>query len=297
MKLNIKYLSFLLAGAVALASCDKNEPNVFDDKDAFVAFDAVSVTYAEDYSKDGATFKIPVTLASVKGLEETVKFEVVTPEEKGAVAGVNYELLSTTGVLSFNAENRTQYIEFKTMTDGEYTGDLKFTVKLLPSETLPVGSESECTVTISDIDHPLTFILGDFTASGTDYWDGPSSWTITVHKDAVDDHKVWFDNLFNNPGWIDPRCRFYGVVNDEKTIITIPFGQESEYKYSNGMPLVLLGLTADLYGYDSGSVDVAINVDGNNVTLDFGTEWGFWVQIKDTGNLGIVLPGITAVKN
>ena len=297
MKLNIKYLSFLLAGAVALASCDKNEPNVFDDKDAFVAFDAVSVTYAEDYSKDGATFKIPVTLASVKGLDETVKFEVVTPEQKGAVAGVNYELLTTTGVLSFNAENRTQYIEFKTMTDGEYTGDLKFIVKLLPSETLPVGSESECTVTISDIDHPLTFILGDFTASGTDYWDGPATWTITIHKDAEDDHKVWFDNLFNNPGWIDPRTRFYGVVNDEKTVINIPFGQESEYKYSNGMPLILLGLDNDLYGHDTGSVDVAITVDGANVSLDFGDEYGFWVQIKETGNLGIILPGITAVKN
>lgn len=280
-----------------MASCDKNEPNVFDDKDAFVAFDAVSVTYAEDYSKDGATFKIPVTLASVKGLDETVKFEVVTPEQKGAVAGVNYELLTTTGVLSFNAENRTQYIEFKTMTDGEYTGDLKFIVKLLPSETLPVGSESECTVTISDIDHPLTFILGDFTASGTDYWDGPATWTITIHKDAEDDHKVWFDNLFNNPGWIDPRTRFYGVVNDEKTVINIPFGQESEYKYSNGMPLILLGLDNDLYGHDTGSVDVAITVDGANVSLDFGDEYGFWVQIKETGNLGIVLPGITAVKN
>ena len=297
MKLNIKYLSFLLAGAVALASCDKNEPNVFDDKDAFVAFDAVSVTYAEDYSKDGATFKIPVTLASVKGLEETVKFEVVTPEQKGAVAGVNFELLTTTGVLSFDAENRTQYIEFKTMTDGEYTGDLKFSVKLLPSETLPVGSESECTVIISDIDHPLTFILGDFTASGTDYWDGPASWTITIHKDAEDDHKVWIDNLFNNPGWIDPRCRFYGVVNDEKTTITIPFGQEAEYKHSNGMPLILLGLDNDLYGHDTGSVDVSISVDGANVSLDFGDEYGFWTQIKDTGNIGIILPGITAVKN
>ena len=297
MKLNIKYLSFLLAGAVALASCDKNEPNVFDDKDAFVAFDAVSVTYAEDYSKDGATFKIPVTLASVKGLEETVKFEVVTPEQKAAVAGVNFELLTTTGVLSFDAENRTQYIEFKTMTDGEYTGDLKFSVKLLPSETLPVGSESECTVIISDIDHPLTFILGDFTASGTDYWDGPASWTITIHKDAEDDHKVWIDNLFNNPGWIDPRCRFYGVVNDEKTTITIPFGQEAEYKHSNGMPLILLGLDNDLYGHDTGSVDVSISVDGANVSLDFGDEYGFWTQIKDTGNIGIILPGITAVKN
>ncbi len=303
MKLNIKYLSFLLAGAVALASCDKNEPNVFDDKDAFVAFDAVAVTYAEDYSvpaEEGAaplSFKIPVTLASVKGLEETVKFEIVTPEEKGAVEDVNYKLLTTSGVLSFNAENRTQYIEFVTMTDGEYTGDLKFTVKLLPSETLPVGSESECVVTISDIDHPLTFILGDFTASGTDYWDGPASWTITIHKDTEDDHKVWFDNLYNNPGWIDPRTRFYGVVNDEKTVINIPFGQESEYKYSNGMPLILKGLDADLYGHDTGSMDVAITVDGANVSLDFGEEFGFWVQIKDTGNLGIILPGITAVKN
>ena len=303
MKLNIKYLSFLLAGAVALASCDKNEPNVFDDKDAFVAFDAVAVTYAEDYSvpaEEGAaplSFKIPVTLASVKGLEETVKFEIVTPEEKGAVEDVNYKLLTTSGVLSFNAENRTQYIEFVTMTDGEYTGDLKFTVKLLPSETLPVGSESECVVTISDIDHPLTFILGDFTASGTDYWDGPASWTITIHKDAEDDHKVWFDNLYNNTGWIDPRTRFYGVVNDEKTVINIPFGQESEYKYSNGMPLILMGLDADLYGHDTGSMDVAITVDGANVSLDFGKEFGFWVQIKETGNLGIILPGITAVKN
>ena len=297
MKLNIKYLSFLLAGAFALASCDKNEPNVFDDKDAFVAFDAVAVTYAEDYSADGATFKIPVTLASVKGIEETVKFEVVTPDEKAAVAGVNYELITTTGVLTFNAENRTQYIEFKTKTDGEYTGDLKFSVKLLPSETLPVGSESECTVTISDIDHPLTFILGDFTASGVDYWDGPSTWTITIHKDAEDDHKVWFDNLYNNPGWIDPRTRFYGVVNDEKTSINIPFGQETEYKYSNGMPVVLWGLDPDLNSIETGSMDVAIIDDGTSVSLDFGEESGFWVRIKDTGNLGIILPGITAVKN
>ena len=297
MKLNIKYLSFLLAGAFALASCDKNEPNVFDDKDAFVAFDAVAVTYAEDYSADGATFKIPVTLASVKGIEETVKFEVVTPDEKAAVAGVNYELITTTGVLTFNAENRTQYIEFKTKTDGEYTGDLKFSIKLLPSETLPVGSESECTVTISDIDHPLTFILGDFTASGVDYWDGPSTWTITIHKDAEDDHKVWFDNLYNNPGWIDPRTRFYGVVNDEKTSINIPFGQETEYKYSNGMPVVLWGLDPDLNSIETGSMDVAIIDDGTSVSLDFGKESGFWVRIKDTGNLGIILPGITAVKN
>lgn len=297
MKLNIKYLSFLLAGAFALASCDKNEPNVFDDKDAFVAFDAVSVTYAEDYSKDGATFKIPVTLASVKGVEETVKFEVVTPEQKGAVAGVNFELVTTTGVLSFDAEKRTQYIEFKTMADGEYTGDLKFSVKLLPSETLPVGSESECTVTISDIDHPLTFILGSYTATGEKYGTGVISWTMTLLKDAEDDHKVWIDNIFANDGWKGSDTMFYGIVSDDHTTINIPFGQESEYTYSNGNHIQLLGLTSDLYGYDTGSVDVKIVSDGTNITLDFGTEWGIWARILDAGNIGVILPGITAVKN
>lgn len=296
MKLNIKYLSFLLAGAFALASCDKNEPNVFDDKDAFVAFDAVSVTYAEDYSKDGATFKIPVTLASVKGVEETVKFEVVTPEQKGAVAGVNFELVTTTGVLSFDAEKRTQYIEFKTMADGEYTGDLKFSVKLLPSETLPVGSESECIVTISDIDHPLTFMLGSYTATGVNYWNGPTTWTMTFYKDAEDDHKVWIDNLFEKASWAAEDTRYYGIVSDDNTTLNIPFGQESEYKYSNGKPVTLLGFDGS-NGYDTGSVDAKIIIDGAKVTIDFGTEWGFWVWIEGAGNLNIVNPGITAVKN
>lgn len=282
------------------ASCDKNEPSVFSDNDAFVAFDAVSVTYNEDYSKDSTmTFRIPVTLASATGLEETVKFEIVAPEDstKAAKAGVNYELVTTTGVLSFNAENRTQYIEFITIPDGEYRGDLNFTVKLLPSETLPVGAESECVVTIGDIDHPLTFMLGDYTASGEIYNKGPQSWTITIHKDAEDDHKVWFDNLGNNSGWIDPTTRFYGVVNDDKTILNIPFGQEAEYVYSNGKPLCLWGLDAELNDYDTGSLDVAINVEGETVTLDFGDEYGLWIWILDTGSIGIVLPGLDAVKN
>ena len=280
-----------------LASCDKNEPNVFDDKDAFVAFDAVSVTYNEDYSKDGATFKIPVTLASVKGLEETVKFELVTPEKKAAVAGVNYELVTTTGVLSFDAEHRTQYIEFKTIADGEYVGDLKFSVKLLPSETLRVGSESECTVTICDIDHPLTFMLGAYTATGVNYWKGPTTWTMTLYKDADDDHKVWIDNLFQVDGWAAEDTRYYGIVSDDNTTLNIPFGQTSEYIYSGtGKPITLLGFDGS-NGYDTGSVDVQIIVNGNNVTLDFGTEWGIWVWIEGAGNLNIVNPGITAEKN
>ena len=174
---------------------------------------------------------------------------------------------------------------------------MKFSIKLLPSETLPVGSEDECAVTISDIDHPLTFMLGAYTATGVNFWNGPTTWTMTLYKDAEDDHKVWIDNLFEKASWAAEDTRYYGIVSDDNTTLNIPFGQTSEYIYgSTGTPITLLGFDGE-DGYDTGSVDVQIIVDGEKVTLDFGTEWGFWVWIENAGNLNIVSPGITAEKN
>lgn len=296
MRNTFKYIGLACVAAAALISCDSNDPSKFNDKDAFGAFDVTSVSLSEDYSAEGATYKIPVTLASVKGLEETVKFEVATPETKGAKEGVNFEVLTTSGVLSFNAENRTRYIEIKTIYDGVYTGDLKFNINIVGTESVPAGSEGTCTVTITDVDHPLSFMLGSYTASGDNYWDGPATWTMTLYKDADDDHMVWIDNLFQLDGWANENTRFYGTVNDDHTVLNIPFGQETVYKYSNGNPILLLGFDGSK-GYDSGSVDVKIVTDGDKVTLDFGTEWGVWAYIEDAGNLNIVKPGITAVKN
>lgn len=293
MKSLYTYIGAVLAAASILASCDKNEPSKFNDKDAFVAFDKTSLTLSEG-SED--VLKIPVTLASVAGLEETIKFEIKEPEKKAAKQGVNYEVLTKTGTLSFNAENRTRYIEVKAIPDGEYTGDLQFSVVIYGTETIKLGSENTCTVTLNDVDHPLGFMLGAYTATGVSYFNGPSTWTMTFFKDADDDHKVWIDNLFQNDSFAGADTRYYGIVNEDLTSLNIPFGQESEYKYSNGNPITLLGFDGD-YGHDTGSVDVAIVQDGDKVTLDFGTEWGFWVKIKDAGDLNVIYPGIKAVKN
>lgn len=293
MKSLYTYIGAVLAAASILASCDKNEPSKFNDKDAFVAFDKTSLTLSEG-SED--VLKIPVTLASVAGLEETIKFEVKEPEKKAAKQGVNFELLTKSGTLSFNAENRTRYIEVKAIPDGEYTGDLQFSVVIYGTETIKLGSENTCTVTLNDVDHPLGFMLGAYTATGVSYFNGPSTWTMTFFKDADDDHKVWIDNLFQNDSFAGADTRYYGIVNEDLTSLNIPFGQESEYKYSNGNPITLLGFDGES-GHDTGSVDVAIVQDGDKVTLDFGTEWGFWVKIKDAGDLNVIYPGIKAVKN
>lgn len=293
MKSLYTYIGAVLAAASILASCDKNEPSKFNDKDAFVAFEQTSLTLSEG-SED--VLKIPVTLASVAGLEETIKFEIKEPEKKAAKQGVNYELLTKSGTLSFNAENRTRYIEVKAIPDGEYTGDLQFSVVIYGTETIKLGSENTCTVTLNDVDHPLGFMLGAYTATGVSYFNGPSTWTMTFFKDADDDHKVWINNLFQVDNFANEKTRYYGIVNDDHTLLNIPFGQESEYKYSNGNPITLLGFDGE-YGHDTGSVDVAIVQDGDKVTLDFGTEWGFWAKIKDAGDLNVIYPGIKAVKN
>lgn len=304
MKRTLKYIGLAFAASLAFAACDRNLEPEFNDKDAFVAFDKVSMTIPESYSEDGETVKVAVTLASVAGLEETVKFSITEPETKAAKEGVNYELVTTSGVLSFNAENRTQYIEFKTKTDGEYTGDLSFSIEILGNDNIAAGSENVCTVKITDIDHPLAFMLGDYTMTGPKYTaSGPvqTSWTMTIIKDEEDETKVWFYNLFGNDGWAGDDILYYGNVTiNEGTdthVLNIPFGQDSEYLYGGTTPVKLLGLSSDLNGYDSGSVDVAIKEIGDKVTLDFGQEWGFWFYIEGAGSIGTYLPGISAVKN
>ena len=269
-----------------LASCNPNKIAEFDDKDAFVAFGGANYAITED----GASIKVPVTLASVKGLEATVTVEGVDGTAK---AGVDYNL--ATSSLQFNSTTRTAYVEVNIINrPGEYTGDLNFTLKFSNLGGVNAGFQSTTTVTINDLDHPLSFILGEYTASGVSYWDGPITWTMTLKKDPADDSKVWFDNIFGNASWAGDDTMFYGVVSPDKTTITIPLGQTSEYTYSNGKPLILLGLSSELNGYDSGNVIVTIKDEGKN--LDFGKEYGFWVQIVDTGNIAIVLPGITATK-
>lgn len=295
MKRIAKYIGLALAASAMSVACDKNAEPVFDDKDAFVAFDKTEYSIKEDYSVGGAIYRIPVTLASVKGLEATVRFEVKEPETNGAKAGVNYELVTSNGVLSFDQEHRTAYIELKTKTDETFTGDLKLNIEVFGNEEIGVGSENVCTITFNDIDHPLGFMLGDYIVTGEDNWDGVVSWTMTISKDEKDINKVWIYNIAN---WDRAGTEFYGNVNADKTSINIPFGQECSLKY-NGDAIYLYGLNAQGNGTSSGSMDIAIITDnaGNVTGLDFGEEWGFWVRTKAGANFCVVWPGITAVKN
>lgn len=333
MKKTVFYISVAALALASLAACQKNGPKQFPESEAFVAFNSPEVTFAEavaalpsetteenlGFLPQTVSLKVPVTLASIKGIEETVKFTVKEddymykdykdPEgdledesnwiERTAHSGVNFNLLTTSGTLSFDAEHRTRYIEFEILYNPEYTKDMKFEILLTKPESVALGTNSKCVVTISDVNHPLTDLLGSYTATGNDLWDGPSSWEMTLVKDENDDHLVWIINIFNNAGWAILRTSPYGRVDDDLSTITIEMGQKTQYQYSNGEYLVILGIDADQNSVESGNTTVTIvkNEDGKVIGLDFGPDYGFAGYIPNAGSVGVVLPQITAVKN
>lgn len=297
-----KYLSILfiaLAGLVLVTACDTNQPPVFDDANAFVAFDQNTASI-DEASTDPETgeivpqteiLRLPVTLGSVAGLKETVKFTV---EDGTAKAGVNYRVLTTSGTLSFDATNRTQYIEVEPIYCPDYTGDLKFTITLAPTASVSLGYMSTCTITIGDVDHPLSGLIGDYAASSGD----GTNWTMTLYKDENDDHMVWFFDLFGNPGWSIMSTMFYGNVDDALENINIPFGQTTEYKYGGETPVTLYWVNDDDEVGKTGSLNVKIlkDADGKITGLDFGEEYGFYALLEGLGYVGLVYPQIIAVK-
>lgn len=293
MKKILLYTSILALGALAVVSCNLNSYPVFDDNDAFVAFDATGYQFNEPEAGLTDTVDVYVTLASVAGLSSTVSYEAV---DSTAIAGVDYELLDANGVLNFDSENRTQAIRviLKSPNAGTYTGNKVFTLRFKSTGSVNAGSESSCLVTIADIDHPLNPILGSYAMSGTSYFNGPVTWTMTLERDDSDVSIVWISGIVDS----QTIGGFYGTVTmaeDGVTpqTITIPLGQQSTETTS----------TCLLYGIDAQGVNIA---DSGNITVDI-TNGGANIAFPTLGPAlcadpsagsyyGIILAGCTGVK-
>jgi len=288
MKKIFTYLTLVAVAAFA-ASCNMNNDPVFDDADAFVAFDKAAMSCKES---DGS-ISIPVTLASVAGVSTTVSYTTV---DGTAVSGKDFELADGSATLTFSAEARTQYIKVNIFDRaGEYTGDLKFSVTFKSTGDVNAGFDKTCTITILDNDHPLAAILNTYTASGSSYFNGDIAWDMTLEKDEKDVSKVWFNTLC---GGVDG---FYGIVTmeDSKPVsIAIPMGQISQTKKttSGDGNIYLYGLSNDFDLTDEGNIIVTIK--DNGATLEFDDDWGPCANAGGTNSyFDLMFPGIIAVKN
>ena len=177
--------------AVALASCNNDQPE-FNDKDAFVSFTDTKASIDENK----ATLEIPVQLSSLKGKEGSVDFEITADKTAPAVEGTNYTVANATRTLTFTKESNVQNIKLNIVDlAGTFTGDLRLNIKLKNAQGVNLGAESSFDVTIVDLDHPLAFMLGTFSASGTSQYNGAETWTVNIAKDDKDVNKVWITNM------------------------------------------------------------------------------------------------------
>lgn len=294
----MKIIKKITLGLVALAtmgfaSCSNDLPT-FNDADAFISFEGTSSSVKENCG----TLEIPVTLSSLAGLSGTVDFEITPNETSGAVEGVNFTVANSSRTLSFSKEEITQYIKLNIIDlAGQFTGDLGFTITLKNATGVNMGAEKTYSVTIEDLDHPLSFMLGTYTGTGESYYNGDTEWTVQIAKDADDVSKVWITNFV--PSGSSSAYPIYGTVNDDKTEIHIPVKQQ--LASSSSYPFVgLLG-----YRGDDGEEDVedylvgTITTDENGkAIITFANDWFASMAYTDeagtsaAGYYNLMKPGV-----
>lgn len=249
-------LKYLIIGVLAiLASCDGlNEVPEFSDSDAFVAFE----NPVQSINENGTTLSIPVTLASISGMSQSVTYTII---DSTAEEGVNFTLEDASKTLTFDAENRTQNIVVNVIDNpGVFTGDIIFQIQLSEDGAVKPNAQNICTITIKDLDHPLAAILGTYRVNATTYFNGAKLWDIEILKDADDVTVVWIANIVD----AGSGAGFYGVVNEEMTEIAVPLGQIHTISgTSNGDGNVYLyGMDASVGLYDEGNLIIQIQDGG-----------------------------------
>lgn len=254
-----KFLVYLtvLASVALFGACNLNETPEFNDADAFVAFGGISFSVEET----AEVLKVPVRLTSLSNLSTTVTYEVI---DSTAIAGRDYELSGGATVLNFDGKDPVQHIEINILPhEGEFTGDRIFGIALKNAGNINLGSNDTVYVTILDLDHPLSAILGDYTVYGPNYFSGrDANWTVKIEKDdAGDITKVWISNLVI----AGTSEKVYGIVNEDMTKIEIPVKQTIATSTSY--------TSIVLEGFDDPDINAAgLLPDGSKLTMNLTQE-------------------------
>lgn len=221
----------LIAGVAALASCAKYGTYTTT---PYVALDAVSYSVAE--SVNGTELVIPVHLYNHAGAC-TVTYTVT---EVSAQNGVDFTPLDNSGVLNFAAGTDSLAIKFNvTGQPGTFTGNLAFRVKLeSATNDVRIGASSACTVTVADLDHPLTDLFGTYTYSAVTLNTSGNfvyaSFDITISAYEGNPYRVWIDYItpWQHPNYYGAYCKnsdeipgVYAEVAQDMSTITIPTPQ------------------------------------------------------------------------
>ncbi len=230
MKKLIKYTISLAAVLLMFASCEKNEPILFEAGDSFIAFEKPNGTVSEATAGEENIIEIRVMVVTLNNQALTVNFDFSTEGiANPAVENDAFVLLNDSKALSFSNGMGYETIRIRTIDDDVFTGNRSVNIILgTNSAGYPNGTTSSFRLTIVDDEHPLNIVLGTYSVTGNDDWGDPTVNT-TILTSAVEGNLNQVSFRLNQfiPGWGVPNAMLiYADVDIQNSTFNIKAGQE-----------------------------------------------------------------------
>ncbi len=213
---------FISAIALLLVSCDRK---VEFKHDTFATLNTVRYTVREDAGE----FKIPVTIYNPTGSEVQL---IVKTDDETAVQDVDYEIVTpANGVLTFSGDESQKDVVIKLNHNKAFQKSKTFYLSIAATdENFTIGNLNTATCVIKDAEHPLDMFIGEWKGTALSVFDGTSyPLTVNISEDESDETytKLKVDGL--EPMQLSSVTPLSGVVNAEKTQLTISGGQQIGY--------------------------------------------------------------------
>lgn len=220
MKRNIIFGGLL--AVMTLVSCSQK---LEYKKVAFTSFDQKTLSVKED----AGTAKVDLTAYGI-----TTETPVTLSFGGTAKLGEDYTVSGAEGGVVTFSEAGTKSITLNIVNhSGVYTGNLTVVLGIdSVAAGVEVGALKSVTVTIIDNDHPLSAFFGTWTGSTESSWDAtPYSISISIAVDPKDDTNTKLILTGLHPFFVANgiNATFSGIVNKEKTAISVASGQSVGY--------------------------------------------------------------------
>lgn len=261
MKRNI--ILFVAAAVTLLlaASCNRKVEYQYE-KYATLYHSSFSV------AENAGELRIPVLVNNTKGADVQVSVKVT---EGKALEGVDYDVVSpANGILSFSGETDSLDVVVKIFDSflGEFTGAKDFSVSIASAtDGVIVGQLDNATVTINDLDHPMSSFIGYWSGTTTEEFSGSS---ITMTYDIIADpnkpdeyNRLILTTVDPYVLGIEVKLEGIATLNEDGTgEIVIPNNQPLGMNLNVG-PGLYVGVDATSWANASSYSDIYMNLNAD----------------------------------
>ncbi|MCY1722195.1 hypothetical protein OU798_17710 [Prolixibacteraceae bacterium Z1-6] len=294
MKTLLKYIIISLVGVTFLTACDGlNDPEMFSQEDAFIAFNSTTAVVSEI----NTIINIPVKVSALAGAPAvSVTFDFDTEEiNNPAVEGEDFIILNDSKTLTVNDGFGYDTIRIKTIDNDLFTGNKMVNIKLVSNSLdYDFGLESALALTINDDDHPLGWMLGDYDIVVTETANGNTNYSVSIVavEGETDLVKIYGMSGVTLGAPSDPPASgddfdysLLGTVSEDYSTVTIRAGQEWD-TWGYGPTSFKVWLD------DNGEADEAEEMVGtistdNGVIITFSQQFTFYITEGNNAGLGI----------